>query len=672
MQRHKLEDTRKKNRNCVRAVPLISLALLLVAIIRPTHASADCESNFKAEGNERDGVRFNTTQAYTSLHTRSALHQMQKIAKREGFEACTIKDKDTQGSLIILRKATPKARAFTMQISADEANNTVSMATRLPPTMQADQQAMRQLMCRMLGQVKPGDVDADESTKMSSPCEQNLADANDAASTIPPIPLFSSISASINDTCSANFSSTYDTEVGRRFTTWVVVDDLDPRSTISQFKQAARMASFDIGQENYRGSEGSLAISLKSAGSAQSFPLRIEVDRALGTISIAARANPNQEVPYDGTKQMICSMIAMATGSPLPKPETKKKVGLLEVLANPSKKTKDAFEKDLQKVRQQRSDALDTLYRRAVESHKAIVFIPSFNMDAKYQPNEVQQRHAEYWADQTSTTIWQGVDDHKETFKVGYDASSENIGLHGYVYAFDAGHTAYFMYIVNPGTHTITGNTVEAERTTLPDANGTHASVSPRLGQVTMAQTKKTEFYQTQEWFDAVYADRTIRNDYCTLTIVGGPCVQWNSSSSTVQDEIRQEGYRTVTKSKLVDGLVIASKLTREFASFKVAPGEVVLVDGFFAQHPNTDFDNKACTQQGINAIECDMLDYFLVRIPAKLSDLKSATLQAAMRDIPSLKEITSMAKYRETKVAADAGNFVNGFGQEYHFKKQH
>lgn len=660
MQKQKLKNIRKDHRNYFRTVPLIGLALTLAAIARPAYASADCESNFKAEGSELDGLRFNTTQAYTSLNTRSVLRQMQEIAKREGFEACTSTDKDTQGGLTILHKATPKARAFTMQISADQASNTVTMSTRLPPAMQADQQAMRQLMCRMLGKVKPGDVNANESPKASPTCAQDLADATTAASIIPPPPLRSSISASINDTCSANFSSTYDTDVGRRFTTWVMVDDLDPQSTIMQFKQAARMADFDINQEDYRGSEGSLTIFLKSSGSAQSFPLRIEVDHALGTISIAARANPNQDISIDGTEQMICSMIAMATGSPLPKPETKKKINLLEAIINPSKKTKESFEKNLQKVRQQRIEAWDTLYRRAAESHKAIVFIPSFNMDAKYQPDKVEQRHAEYWADQTSTTIWQGVDDHKINFKVGYDASSENIGLHGYVNAFDAGQATYFMYIINAGTYTITGNTIEAERTTLPDANGSHATVNPRLGQVTMAQTKKTEFYQTQEWFDAVYADRTIRNDYCTLTIVGGPCVQWSSSSGTVRDKVSQEGYRTVTKSKLVDGLVIASKLTREFASFKVAPGEVVLVDGFFAQHPNTDFDNRACTQQGSNAIECDMRDYFLVRIPAKLSDLKSPQLLAAMQTIPYLKEIISMAKYRETNVAANAGAEVS------------
>lgn len=479
--------------------------------------------------------------------------------------------------------------------------------------------------------------------------------------------------ASVNDTCDAFFYDTVNPTVGRNFTSWVAVADLDTHAAIAQLKRAAISNHLDVRGEDYHGTEGSLSLFVKNPAEGDGFPMFVDVDSALGVVSVHMRANPGQFVGSTEAKQLLCGLVGEAGGTPWP---VEKKNGGRSLFSNPFKSAAKRQQEAAQEQSKKREDlkqlyfgAMDALYQRALASGKAIVMIPSINLDAKYADGETQTKHAAFWADETSTTIWQAADEPKNIIKVGYDASAYKMGQHGYFHHFAADRAFYLLYIVNPGTYSITGHTVEVERSTLPEANGTKKSAKPTLGQISLMPTKNTEYYQTQDWFDAVYADRTVKSDYCSVTIVGGPCVQWDSSSSTVRDKLSDGGYRTITQAKQVDGLVIATKLTREFASFKVAPGEAVMVDGFYAQDPNVHFDKEACALQS-GGLQCDMREYSLVRIPAHLEDLKNTNAQTSLQFLPGLTKILDTMKLRQPTVAAKGGNFAGALGQTFSLKQ--
>lgn len=478
-----------------------------------------------------------------------------------------------------------------------------------------------------------------------------------------PLAASAASNAQIYDVCTASFFLTPESSAGRSVTAWAPVPNPDLRKTIAGFKAIAAISGFDVGNEDYRGSEATVTLFMKTAESAQKFPLRVEVDRALGTISMAGRANPDQDIPAVQAKELMCHMIAFAAGAPPPSASSSSSKSLVR---NPFRKPAKKLPKEEEDSRVHRAE-LDALHQRALSGGKAIVIIPSVNLKAKYATaDDIQSRQAELLIDRTSTTIWQDRSDPRNVIKVGADATADNVGLHGYTYAFVAGKTRYFVYIVDPGTYTITGSTYEAMHASMPQPASKRKSSAPRLGQASLAQVKSTEFYQTQAWFDAVYQDREIKDSYCSLTIAGGPCVQWSSSSHTVQDQLHGGGFREVTKSRAVDGLVVAAKLSKPFASFSVSPGEVAMVDGFFAEYPNVKFDEDRCERvSGVN-VQCDMKQYTLVRIPAQIDDLKTLDESPITHQLPILRNILRDAKYRPATVSATPDKSSSSFGKRY------
>ena len=64
-----------------------------------------------------------------------------------------------------------------------------------------------------------------------------------------------------------------------------------------------------------------------------------------------------------------------------------------------------------------------------------------------------------YNVDRNSTIIWQKNGEPNALLKVGYTQSMDRIGLHGYLTGIDVGKSYYMLYIVEPGTYSLIGNT---------------------------------------------------------------------------------------------------------------------------------------------------------------------------------------------------------------------
>lgn len=453
--------------------------------------------------------------------------------------------------------------------------------------------------------------------------------------------------------CYANYYFSI-SPIGRSYSTFVLAEISDLQSTMASFKQIATQGGYQIISEGYNGKEGILTIVQPATTSFPSIRYQISIYQDLGVISIAGRepsvqSNNNRDVDY-----RMCSLIAYATGKPIP--------------------VQPVYLRDQKEFNQQiainnkiRNNALEQILQQALASGKSFVIIPALNLDSKYTPNQAINEPVAFWADQTSTTVWQNVDNPKDTLKVGFDESLNNIGLNGYLYSFVSGKSHYHLFIVNPGTYTIAGHSYEIKRTELPEVSDKQLNAPSRLGKVFFIETKNMDFYKTQEWSDAVYADRQVSQSYCTVThVASGACVAWGSTTHNVKDQVQAAGWQTRTKSQLVSKLVIATNLTKNFASFKVNKGEVVMVDGFVAEYPNSNFNSNACQSLNQSTIQCTLEKYSLIRVPAHVKDIQQPTI-----DLPVLSKILSSAQYRKATIKAAPDALVSGWGQIYTLKNR-
>lgn len=452
------------------------------------------------------------------------------------------------------------------------------------------------------------------------------------------------------DMCYANYYGAID-PINRVHSTFTLAEISNLQATMTRFKQAATQAGYQIKGESYNNKEGILIITQPATGALPPVGYQIVINQDLGTISIAARettqqANNNRDVDY-----RMCSLIASATD----KPVLMQQAELLD-------QNELAQQREINK--KIRSDALDQILQRALASGKSLVIMPALNLDSKYTLNQaINEEKTAFWADQTSTTIWQNIDNPKDILKVGYDESLRNKGLQGYVNAFVVGKSYYYIFIVNPGTYTISGHGYELKQVQMPAVSNKQLSTQKaRLGQIFLTETENVEFYKTQEWSDAVYANRTVSQSYCTLTHVpSGNCLAWGSTNYVVQDQVQAGGWNTRTNSKLVSGLIVAANLSQNFASFKVNKGELVVVDGFVAEYPNASYNTDACQPLSQSTIQCALTQYSLIRVPAHLKDIQHLTT-----NLPTLSKLLPSAEYRQTTVKAAPGASVSGWGQIY------
>jgi hypothetical protein len=187
-----------------------------------------------------------------------------------------------------------------------------------------------------------------------------------------------------------------------------------------------------------------------------------------------------------------------------------------------------------------------------------------------------------------------------------------------------------------------------------------------QLGVISLVPVKNTEFYQSQEWSNASYANRQVTDSYCTSIYInqGGACASWGSSTYNVTEMTSPAGWRNVTNSRSIDGLVVSTRIKAPFASFHVGPSEVVLVDGFHAEPPNADFDRQACSAVDGALLQCDLTAVALTRIPGRIESL--ARIDAASIGLVQLDKAIRRAQYRPSEVAAKPDKLKSTLGQDY------
>lgn len=306
----------------------------------------------------------------------------------------------------------------------------------------------------------------------------------------------------------------------------------------------------------------------------------------------------------------------------------------------------------------------DQLFLDAIQNGMSVIVTATINLDQKY-PNKdamidnsalyTSSRTGTYVTDRTSTSVWKGQLP-GSFFTVGNDSDFKDGELDRSFYSFVSGGTRYMVYIVAPGTYTLTGTSYKLPRTRAPQAgarSGTGAA--SRIGQVSFKETKFSEYEKGQEWRNAAYVTDAVKSNYCSMVIVGSDhCVQWGTYTDNVTTQSRAAGYYETTKKVEVNGLEVQATLATPFASFTARPKEILLVDGLFAENAAASFTKKGCERIKDDQVNCALTGYDLTRIQASPGDMEKAN--AAARGFPKLGQLLTKIQYRELTMAAKSG----------------
>lgn len=223
------------------------------------------------------------------------------------------------------------------------------------------------------------------------------------------------------------------------------------------------------------------------------------------------------------------------------------------------------------------------------------------------------------------------------------------------------------VYIVVPGTYSIAGASYDLPRSLAPKASVARGSGrASNLGQVVFKETKFSEFEKGQEWRGAKYDTQAVQSNYCTMVIAGSnQCVSWSTYADHVTTQTTAAGYRDTLKKIEVDGLSVEATLVAPFASFTAAPGEVLLVDGLFAENPAASFTENGCERLSSEQVNCALTGFDLTRIPAFIADMDKAGAES--RGYPKLAQLLQQIQYRELKMTAKPDKQKPG-GHEVYF----
>ncbi|WP_156087658.1 hypothetical protein [Lysobacter sp. Root667] len=305
----------------------------------------------------------------------------------------------------------------------------------------------------------------------------------------------------------------------------------------------------------------------------------------------------------------------------------------------------------------------DQLFLDALQNGMSMVVTATINLDHKY-PNKdamidnsalyTSSRTGTYVTDRTSTSVWKGQQP-GSFFTVGNDSDFKNGELDRSFFSFVSGGTRYMVYIVAPGTYTLTGASYTLPRTRAPKTGASRGTGgASKIGQVSFRETTFSEYEKGQEWRNAAYVTDAVKSNYCTMVIAGSDqCVQWGTYTDNVTSQSRAAGYYETTKKVDVSGVEVQATLATPFASFTAKPGEVLLIDGLFAENPAASFTEKSCERIKSDQVNCALTGYDLIRIQAIPGDMEKAN--AAARGFPKLSQLLTKIQYRELTMAAKA-----------------
>ncbi|WMJ70395.1 hypothetical protein [Stenotrophomonas sp. 24(2023)] len=131
------------------------LAVLLCAAATPAFA-ATCESSFQKKGNPLVGTTYTASVTQPDLSVKSAIGQMRVIAKNANMDVLS---EDAEGGSMLIEEPETMAHKpipIIVSVTNEGTAGTVGMMVKLNKGAFGSADGIREQMCKMLNQVKPG------------------------------------------------------------------------------------------------------------------------------------------------------------------------------------------------------------------------------------------------------------------------------------------------------------------------------------------------------------------------------------------------------------------------------------------------------------------------------------------------------------------------------------
>lgn len=308
-----------------------------------------------------------------------------------------------------------------------------------------------------------------------------------------------------------------------------------------------------------------------------------------------------------------------------------------------------ALRAEFEQLEQMRLASMVMLLKHALENGKAVVVSPLFNSTEK------TARPGITYKDYSRTVQWQKIGDPKSTFTIGWDKKILLVTL-GEVHQID---------VIEPGSYRVASASFDVHNEKLPDVAVKRGLRARGVGKVAYVQTEFQEQRYVKQWRGPTYGTERVQSSYCLVAHVSGHCVSWGTRSDDVTQQTSGGRYVDRVQRSMEPGVQVTAKPSKEFASFTVQPGELVLLDAFFAKTPNVRFHRDECERAAAQQIDCELSGFDLQRIPSNADDFKRRI--TTLTSSPQLVELLAKTQYRAPKITALAGWSDPHWGQNYY-----
>lgn len=339
--------------------------------------------------------------------------------------------------------------------------------------------------------------------------------------------------------------------------------------------------------------------------------------------------------------------------------------GLLALVALPDALCAEEITKYQRKNREKADEIIEKLYTDG----RAIVVVAALGIDHKYPTealldenlaDEITDSGTSAAVDISMAMEWINISDPESMLVVTQKGFVGGIGLGGWFLTQRIGDNDYMIYVVEPGTYSLSKIGYPRPRSKLGEGHGmVSASGTPAIGELRQVASKMFEAEETVVFLDAATAT-VAASEQCNWWYKG-VCTQSVYTPEHTK-QVRAAGLYPKTEYVPIAAIDVGIKFNTEVASFQVKAGEIVLVDGLFPQPLDADMGVDNC-RGGESMQVCALKSIELVRAAGSVEQLRAFDFSAEF--YPRLARLIAGAQSRPLKLKGTPSG-ESKFGERY------
>ncbi|WP_296260330.1 MULTISPECIES: hypothetical protein [unclassified Pseudomonas] len=345
--------------------------------------------------------------------------------------------------------------------------------------------------------------------------------------------------------------------------------------------------------------------------------------------------------------------------------------GCVPIGQTPQSKALNAFDPEaLKKEQEEHKKAVDQLFANARAAGKAIVVTTTASLDTLQFDFKNNDSAAEFAKLRSANVLWRNAANPDQALNVGYDTDI-NRDPKGSYFQNGFGRAIYKIYLVDPGHYSLDTITYNLPRIPPNEPLGEPPIYPSSLGFAILSPFKLDEFDHGQAWHDATYESTTHHESVCIQVMMPeNRCISWGDSSYNVEQQTSNAGWRDTTEKREVRGRAVSITLNRPFATFDVAAGEAIMIDGFYPEPPSSGLKPGSCQQATDTSMRCELSETKLAKIPAKVADFNQS-VHPAQYGLPGVAAALVGIVYRPVSIMAKKTSASSQWGQSYVLKEK-